>query len=89
MADGKAFVVKPHDDHGEILDEVDMGAVCLAAPSAYDGKVYIQTKRLCIALEAREEIRWCQGVKGAGQGQENRGSSDSPSGIRLDAWPVN
>ncbi len=44
MADGKAYVVKPHDDRGEILDEVDMGAICLAAPSAYAGKVYIQTK---------------------------------------------
>ena len=44
MHDGKAFVVKPHNDLGEILNEADMGAVCLAAPSAYDGKVYIQTK---------------------------------------------
>lgn len=44
MHDGKAFVVKPHDDRGEILNEADMGVVCLAAPSAYDGKVYIQTK---------------------------------------------
>ncbi len=44
MADGKAYVVRPHDDHGEILNEADMGAVCLAAPSAYDGKVFVQTK---------------------------------------------
>ena len=44
MADGKAYVVKPHDDHGEILNEAEMGAVCLAAPSAYAGKVYVQTK---------------------------------------------
>lgn len=54
MADGKAFVVKLHDDHGEILNEAEMGAVCLAAPSAYAGKVYVQTK----------EALHCYGKKG-------------------------
>jgi outer membrane protein assembly factor BamB len=44
MAEGNVFVVKPHDDHGEIISEAEMGAVCLAAPSAYEGKVYVQTK---------------------------------------------
>ena len=44
MAEGNVFVVKLHDDHGEIISEAEMGAVCLAAPSAYEGKVYIQTK---------------------------------------------
>jgi len=44
MADGQAYVVKPHADRGEILNHAEMGAVCLAAPSAYDGKVFVQTK---------------------------------------------
>lgn len=43
MAEGHVHVVKPHDDHGEILSTAEMGAVCLASPSAYQGKVYIQT----------------------------------------------
>ncbi len=44
MFDGKVFVVKPHEDHGEILSEAEMHANCLAAPSVYAGKVFIQTK---------------------------------------------
>ncbi len=44
MVDGKTHVIKPHDDHGEILSTAEMGATCLAAPSVYGGKVYIQTK---------------------------------------------
>ncbi len=43
MAEGHVVVVKLHDDHGEILNTAEMGAVCLAAPSAYAGKVYVQT----------------------------------------------
>ncbi len=44
MFDGKVFVIKPHEDRGEIVSEAEMGANILAAPSVYAGKVFIQTK---------------------------------------------
>ena len=59
MHDGKAFVVKPHR-LGEILNEADMGAVCLAAPSAYDGKVYAETKEALHCFGSERKVRWYQ-----------------------------
>ena len=42
---GGFFIIKPHDDRGEILSQVALDGRCFGSPVAYNGKVYVQTTR--------------------------------------------
>ena len=44
MMDGAFYILKPGEDKAEHLEEVELGAVCLGAPAAWAGKVYLMTK---------------------------------------------
>jgi outer membrane protein assembly factor BamB len=44
MMDGKFYILKPGDEKAEHLHETEVGAVCLGAPAAWAGKVYLMTK---------------------------------------------
>jgi outer membrane protein assembly factor BamB len=44
MFDGHVFVVKDSGNYGEILNRIDLGAACLAAPAVAQGKIFIQSK---------------------------------------------
>ena len=40
---GAFYVIKPGDDKGEILSHVSLDGRCFGSPTAYNGKVYVQT----------------------------------------------
>ncbi|MDB6064777.1 MAG: Pyrrolo-quinoline quinone repeat-containing protein [Pedosphaera sp.] len=42
---GALYIIKPTDAAGEIIDHVSLEGRCFGTPTAYDGKVYIQTTR--------------------------------------------
>jgi outer membrane protein assembly factor BamB len=41
---GALYVIKPGADKGEILSQASLDGVCLGTPTAYNGKIYMQTK---------------------------------------------
>jgi outer membrane protein assembly factor BamB len=42
---GALYIIKPNDKDGEILCHVSLDGRCFGTPTAYNGKVYIQTTR--------------------------------------------
>ena len=44
MFDGHIFVIRDTGDQGEILNQIDLGSSCLAAPAIAQGKILIQAK---------------------------------------------
>ena len=45
MFNGKVFVVEDKLEYGKILNEMDLGSACLAAPAVAHGRVFVQTKK--------------------------------------------
>jgi outer membrane protein assembly factor BamB len=42
---GAFYIIKPSKDKGEILAHVALDGICQGTPTAYNGKVYMQTKK--------------------------------------------
>ena len=42
---GALYIIKPGDKDGEILAHVALDGRCFGTPTAYNGKIYIQTTR--------------------------------------------
>jgi outer membrane protein assembly factor BamB len=61
---GAFYIVKPGDRAGEILDHAALDGRCFGTPSAYNGKIYMQTTRHL----------YCFGKAG-----RNKGLTDQPS----------
>ena len=38
------YIIKPHNDKGEVLSQVALDGICMGTPTPYNGKIYIQTK---------------------------------------------
>ena len=45
MFDGHVYVVEDVGNHGKILNKIDLGHACLAAPAIAQGKILIQAKK--------------------------------------------
>ena len=45
MFNSKVFVVEDKLEYGKILNEMDLGSACLAAPAVAHGRVFVQTKK--------------------------------------------
>lgn len=45
MFDGHLFVVEDQGEFGEILNEIDLGHACLAAPAIAQGRILVQSKK--------------------------------------------
>jgi len=45
MFDGHVFVVKDKGNSGEVLNEIDLGHACLAAPAIAQGRILVQSKK--------------------------------------------
>ena len=44
MFNGKVFVVEDAGDSGKVINEMDLGSACLAAPAVAHGRVFVQSK---------------------------------------------
>lgn len=42
---GAIYVIKPGDKEGQILCQLEVDGICFGTPVAYNGKVYLQTKK--------------------------------------------
>jgi outer membrane protein assembly factor BamB len=42
---GAFYIIKPGKDKGEILSHVALDGICQGTPTAYNGKIYMQTKK--------------------------------------------
>jgi len=47
---GALYVIKPHADRGEILSQTALEGKCFGTPTAYNGKVYMQTTKKLYAF---------------------------------------
>jgi outer membrane protein assembly factor BamB len=65
---GAFYVIKPAPDKGEILSMTLLDGVCLGTPTAYNGKVYMQTKRKL----------YCFGQKGNNPGLAKAATEEWP-----------
>ena len=45
MFNGKVFVVEDAGDSGKVINEMDLGSACLAAPAVAHGRVFVQSKK--------------------------------------------
>ena len=45
MFNGKVFVVEDAGDNGKVINEIDLGSACLAAPAVAHGRVFVQSKK--------------------------------------------
>ena len=58
-AKGAIYVIKPTEKEGQMLCHLELDGTCLGTPVAYNGKVYLQTKRKL----------FCWGTKGDNPGR--------------------
>jgi outer membrane protein assembly factor BamB len=50
---GAFYIVKPNDTEGQVLCHVALDGRCLGSPTAYNGKIYVQTSKKLYCFGAR------------------------------------